>query len=65
MEMFVPTVLTHLIYSVLCLGVIAATLIGIETVQKIRRRYGRIQFRMRYAMPYMRRLAGQINSLTN
>ena len=34
--MFVPAVLTHLIYSVLCLGVIAAALIGIETVQKIR-----------------------------
>ena len=65
MEMFVPAVLTNLIYSVLCLAGITVALIGIETVQKIRRRYGRIQFRMRYAMPYMRRLVGQINPSTN
>ena len=63
--MFVPTVLTHLIYSVLCLAVITVALIGIETVQKIRRRYGRIQLRMRYVMPYMRRLVGQITPISN
>ena len=63
--MFVPTVLTHLIYSVLCLAVITVALIGIETVQKIRRRYGRIQLRMRYVMPYMRWLVGQITPLSN
>ena len=59
-EIFAPAVLTHLVYSVFCLVAIAAALVAVETLQRIRRRYRYLRFRLRYAMPFARTLASAV-----
>jgi len=54
LEAFVPAILSQLVYTVGFIFAAALALAAYEKVQKVRRRWGFIGFKARYAVAYLR-----------
>ena len=55
LEAFVPAILSQLAWTVGLIFFAAVTLSAFETIKKIRRRWGSIGLKPRYAFAYLRR----------